>query len=178
MDMWLSHLARDNCIQQLELVFSRQGTKYLLPSSIFSFQNLINLKLKRVKIILPSSFVGFQRLTTLTIHCIKFDDGGYKKLEELIHFCPLLKHLNVVLSFKDNSTLLELNTPNLQSLKFKGPLKSLSFKDTPLINNARLIHSGRYSLSYYNLANIFGGLSNVVHLQFDRCLSPVTYLYI
>lgn len=169
--IWLDHLDGAH-VQQLKLVMHRD---YLIPSSVFSFQNMVTLKLNMAKIVLPSSFAGFQSLTTLILRYVKFDDGrGYTKLQELIHLCPLLKHLKLTVCFDDPTiSVFELNAPNLHSFEFYGPFAYLRIKDTPLITNASL---SRRDMVPYNLTNFLHGLSNVVQLNLSGYYPSVNCL--
>lgn len=165
LDMWLDYLLRGHRIRHLEHSFYQ--VEYLIPSSIFSFDNLTTLDLKCCRILLPSSFVGFKNLTFLSLKKITYDDET--TFQRFIRLCPLLKHVN--LDLDDQTIILELNAPSLQSLKFSSSFVQLRFKDGMLIANASLYHLGYES---YDLINFLGNLSNVTHLQLSDFFSPVT----
>ncbi|KMZ56357.1 hypothetical protein ZOSMA_96G00310 [Zostera marina] len=153
-NIWLDHLDGAH-LNHLELAMHKDSS---IPLSVFSFEKMVTMNLKGY-ILFPTSFARFQVLTTLSFCFDKYEIGGYKKLEELIHLCPLLKHLKIGVPLSDwvpKISILKLNAPNLHTLIFFDRNGSLQIMNAPLIT---------YATVYLRDLKHLLGLLNVVHLR-------------
>ncbi|GAV86673.1 LOW QUALITY PROTEIN: FBD domain-containing protein, partial [Cephalotus follicularis] len=107
-----------------------------LPSSLFSCLKLKHLSLASSIFTPPppATFTGFCGLISLKLENVTI---GADFFHNLISKSPLLEELN--LQYCINIDILEIGAPNLKSLYFEGPLKSIGLKNTPLLSTVMIV---------------------------------------
>ncbi|CAA2958251.1 F-box FBD LRR-repeat At1g13570-like [Olea europaea subsp. europaea] len=133
-DQWIDHLPNNN-IQDFTLHISR-GDKYVLPSRLFAFQQLRNLKLYKCAFNPPPGFKGFSKLVNLDLQNVELDPVTFAKFVAL---CPNLESLRLMdcTGFE----CLEINASKLKFLEFHGVFKSVSFKNCSSLAEVKLSFS-------------------------------------
>ncbi|XP_071695477.1 F-box/FBD/LRR-repeat protein At1g13570-like [Rutidosis leptorrhynchoides] len=116
LDLIISHLSRRNTVKIFSLDLN-EYSKYRLPLSFFSLNQLTNLDLHKVCIHHPPTFNGFGSLTSLYLHNIKISP---KTLVHLVSNCPVLKSLTLFID-EDNT----LGNGNDVSSSFSDLIKCL-----------------------------------------------------
>ncbi|VFQ78054.1 unnamed protein product [Cuscuta campestris] len=119
-------LSKRSDIEKLRLILGSDEHK--LPSSFFRFQKVKHVKLYSCSIHPPSGFTGFSQLVTLTMWGVAI---GSEQLEGLVACCPLLE--NLTLHVSDTYEALEVQAPKLKRFRFQSRIKSVSFKNSPLL---------------------------------------------
>ncbi|CAK9157356.1 unnamed protein product [Ilex paraguariensis] len=110
----------------------RESEPYKLPAAFFSCIQMKYLDLHFCVFKPSPSFKGFSRLTSLKFCEVNV---GREIIESLISNCPLLEQftLKLTLEISDSINYLEINAPNLKFFFFQGILKSIWFKNAPLL---------------------------------------------
>ncbi|KAF9668634.1 hypothetical protein SADUNF_Sadunf14G0024100 [Salix dunnii] len=133
-DRWILHLSRGSTEEFILLIW--RGQRYKLPSCLFSFGNLIHLKLFNCLLKPPLAFKGFRNLKNLDIQYVTL---AQEVFENLISSCPLLERLTLI-NF-DGFTHLKINAPNLQLFDVGGVFDDVSFENNSLLT---LVSIGLY----------------------------------
>lgn len=123
---WILMLLKKN-IQKFTLRLD-VNSYYEFPCQLFSFLQLKHLNLCCCVFKPPPAFKGFSRLVDLKLCSVSI---APKMFEQFISNCPLLERLS--LSYCTKFDFLIINAPNLKHFFFCGTLKSVSFKNTPLL---------------------------------------------
>ncbi|KAF7123844.1 hypothetical protein RHSIM_Rhsim12G0068200 [Rhododendron simsii] len=123
---WILMLLKKN-IQKFTLRLD-VNLYYEFPCQLFSFLQLKHLNLCYCIFKPPPAFKGFSRLVDLKLCSVRI---APKMFEQFISNCPLLERLS--LSYCTKFDFLIINAPNLKHFFFCGTLKSVSFKNTPLL---------------------------------------------
>ncbi|CAI9775641.1 unnamed protein product [Fraxinus pennsylvanica] len=125
-DQWIDLLPNDN-IQDFTLHISR-GDNHRLPSQLFDFHQLRNLKLYKCAFDPPSTFKGFNKLVNLDLQNVVFAPETFGNL---VSCCPSLERLRLM----ECSSLdcIEIDAPKLKYFEFHGVFRSISFKHSPLL---------------------------------------------
>lgn len=169
-DRWILHLSR-NSIKVL--ILEQYGAaQYMVPSCLFSCQDIITLELCSCLLELPSTFKGFRGLKSLCFEVVTLAQDVFEKL---IVCCPLLERLTLMRC--DSFSHLKIDAPNLQFLDVRG-----SFKDVNLVNTSNLVdvsigledfefyvEQTRVSDSSSNLVKFLSYLPNVQRLDINSC---------
>ncbi|XP_058193518.1 F-box/FBD/LRR-repeat protein At1g13570-like isoform X1 [Rhododendron vialii] len=123
---WILMLLKKN-IQKFTLRLD-VNSHYEFPCQLFSFLQLKRLNLCYCVFKPPPTFKGFSRLVDLKLCSVSI---APKMFEQFISNCSLLEQLR--LSYCTKFDFLIINAPNLKHFFFCGTLKSVSFKNTPLL---------------------------------------------
>ncbi|XP_010273606.1 PREDICTED: F-box/FBD/LRR-repeat protein At1g13570-like [Nelumbo nucifera] len=139
-DQWIVFLSR-NGIKEfvLEMWYCRdQEQQFVVPSSLFTCQNLRMLKLRNCVFIPPPTFKSFPCLRTLWLQCVTCTDDI---MRSLITSCTLLEKLFI----KDIHGLssLQVYGPNLKYLNVWGEFIEIFIQHSPLLVDAK------FSLFYH-----------------------------
>ncbi|XP_073046021.1 F-box/FBD/LRR-repeat protein At1g13570-like isoform X2 [Primulina eburnea] len=163
-DKWILFLSRGSVKEFILEIW--KGHRYKLPSSIYTFQNLVHLELFNCLLLPPFSFIGFKSLKSLDLQHITMDQSAF---EYMISSCPLLERLTLM-NF-DGFALLNIHAPNLLFFDIGGVFEDVSFQDT---SQLAVISIGLYvnTESDQNLA--FGSTGNLIN--FFACLSRIQRL--
>ncbi|KAK4426222.1 F-box/LRR-repeat protein 25 [Sesamum alatum] len=176
-DNWL-HFLSNHLIEELVLDFSTVSIFPRISYHLFTFDHLTRLELIEVEVKLPSTFKGFGRLVQLDLFLVNFVAG---ELSKFISKCPMLEDLYIYYECKRVD--LEIDAPNLKSLRLTGNFSSVSFKTAcPLLvkmyldsdfgilrdpeifqdfsTNEPLLYNG-------NVVKILGQLSSITELEFS-----------
>ncbi|XP_062024470.1 F-box/FBD/LRR-repeat protein At1g13570-like isoform X1 [Rosa rugosa] len=122
-DRWIVHLSRHS-IKEFKLEL-HEGQCYNIPSCLFSWQDMIHLKLKNCFLKPLPTFKGFRSLKRLDIVRVTL---AQDVLEYLIVCCPLLKTLTFIDC--DGFTRLKIDAPKLQFLGFRGRFDDVILENT------------------------------------------------
>ncbi|XP_022871921.1 F-box/FBD/LRR-repeat protein At1g13570-like [Olea europaea var. sylvestris] len=125
-DRWIDLLPNDN-IQDFTLHISR-GDNHRLPSQLFAFHQLRNLKLYKCAFDPPSTFRGFNKLVNLDLQDVVFAPETFGNF---VSCCTSLERLRLM----ECSSLdcIEIDAPKLKFFEFHGVFRSISFKHSPLL---------------------------------------------
>ncbi|KAH7833657.1 hypothetical protein Vadar_008492 [Vaccinium darrowii] len=128
-DNWILMLLKKN-IQDFTLRpnMRQQASRHELPCHLFSFLQLKHLALINCVFKPLPIFKGFSRLVDLRLVDVIL---APEMLGQFISNCPLLERLR--LFHCTQFDFLVINAPNLKEFIFVGTLKSISFKNTPLL---------------------------------------------
>ncbi|KAF6164161.1 hypothetical protein GIB67_010131 [Kingdonia uniflora] len=127
MDRWIFVLSRYK-IKEF-ILENLQDDKYILPSQLFSWKDLLSLTLGSCTVVLPPMFKGFLNLRTLDLQSLTITDDAF---DSLIHSCPLLETLRLA---DFDCSCLRINDPNLRSFSFDcGKFDDINFIDTLLLS--------------------------------------------
>ncbi|XP_058115018.1 F-box/FBD/LRR-repeat protein At1g13570-like isoform X2 [Magnolia sinica] len=143
------------------------GEQYKVPSCLFHYKNLIQLKLSRCIFKPPSKFEGFPSLKILHLQNVTIDNS----FEDLISKFPFLVALT--LREFDGLTRLKIRGPKLLFFDISGKLKYLCFENIPLVATARIqmTSSNNYKKSKEsNLIKVLGWLHGVKRLSLEGFL--------
>ncbi|XP_073285259.1 F-box/FBD/LRR-repeat protein At1g13570-like [Primulina huaijiensis] len=163
-DKWILFLSRGSVKEFILEIW--KGHRYKLPSSIYTFQNLVHLELFNCLLLPPFSFIGFKSLKSLDLQHITMDQSAF---EYMISSCPLLERLTLM-NF-DGFALLNIHAPNLLFFDIGGIFEDVSFQDT---SQLAVVSIGLYvnTESDRNLA--FGSTGNLIN--FFACLPRIQRL--
>ncbi|XP_059315424.1 F-box/FBD/LRR-repeat protein At1g13570-like [Lycium ferocissimum] len=125
----LMYFLSKNDIQDLVLYLPNENPySYKLPSSFFTCLRMRHLALANCLLHPPPDFNGFDRLVSLELYEVTITS---KSLESLVNRSPLLERLGLRgLYIQDH---IQVNAANLSCFKFTGSIKSISFKNVPLL---------------------------------------------
>ncbi|CAI9759519.1 unnamed protein product [Fraxinus pennsylvanica] len=163
-DHWVD-LMQNNTIQDFTLHISR-GDNHKLPCRIFTFHQLRKLKLYKCVFNPPSGFKGFHKLLNLDLQNV---DLEHETFASFISACPMLERLRLIdcTSFD----CLEIDAPKLKFLEFHGVFRSISFKNSPLLEGVFISFSSmefktgnRFSSNLINSLSCLPSLEKL-HLQ-------------
>ncbi|KAL5704912.1 hypothetical protein ACHQM5_023272 [Ranunculus cassubicifolius] len=166
-DQWLHLLAR-KLVKGLTLEFPSGRCK--LSSTLFSCQNLRQLKLQRCMLNMPSYGKGFCKLVDLHLRKVTFTN---ETIASLILNCPLTR---LVLLACDGFSRLNINAPDLQIFALHGPCESINFGNAPKLAVAEIkmlpstgqVHVPRHNGRRLNFEDVLGGLVNVEDLDVNN----------
>ncbi|XP_073026286.1 F-box/FBD/LRR-repeat protein At1g13570-like isoform X1 [Primulina eburnea] len=133
-DQWIHRLPK-NTLQDLTLHVSR-GENHKLPSDIYTFQNLRNLKLYNCAFNPPSGFKGFSKLENLDLQNVVLVPETFGKF---FASCPAVERLRLV--HCTSFDCLEIVGPKLKYLQFHGLFRSISFEKCPLLKDVKISFS-------------------------------------
>ncbi|XP_059635116.1 F-box/FBD/LRR-repeat protein At1g13570-like [Cornus florida] len=122
-DRWILYLSRLS-VKEFILEIWR-GHRYKLPSSVYSFRDLIHLEVFNCLLKPPSTFEGFRSLKNLDLQHVTMDQDVF---EYLISNCPLLERLTLM-NF-DDFTHLKIRAPNLRFFDIGGVFEEINFMNT------------------------------------------------
>ncbi|PIA52474.1 hypothetical protein AQUCO_01000390v1 [Aquilegia coerulea] len=110
------------------------GEHYDLRPSIFSCQQLKNLKIRLCIVRPPDSFCGFQNLRSLSIEECRIHENAFKSL---ITSCPHLERLEII-----NLKIMEviIDVPTLKYFHVQGLFRNVNFPNAKSLTSL-LIHS-------------------------------------
>ena len=116
-DDWLVALSRCS-VESIHMSGQLSSDYFNLHSSIFSFADLVSLRLQRSNIpSLPIGFAGFPALQKLDLNSVDFPANGENQLEAIIRRSPLLHTLDMFDVFiPDDYPDSLIEAPNLRSL--------------------------------------------------------------
>ncbi|CAL5396312.1 unnamed protein product [Camellia sinensis] len=123
----------DNIIQEFTLHI-RKGARYKLPSSLFSCLQLKHLNLRYCMFKPPPEFEGFSSLLRLELCDVVITTDIFSSL---ISNCPLLEELT--LEGCSSLDCLEIDARNLMFLRCKSHVRSVCFKNTPLLAKVSIL---------------------------------------
>ncbi|KAL3844370.1 hypothetical protein ACJIZ3_001773 [Penstemon smallii] len=133
-DQWV-HLLPNHTLQDLTLHVSR-GEDHKLTSHLFTFQHLRNLRLYNCVFDPPLGFKGFSKVVSLDFQNCTLVPETFVKF---IASCPEVENLRLI--HCTNFDCLEITGPKLKSFDFQGMLKSISFKNCPVLSDVKLYFS-------------------------------------
>ncbi|CAI0465506.1 unnamed protein product [Linum tenue] len=160
-DRWILHLSWRPVNEFILEIW--KGTRYKIPSCLFSYQNLIHLELFNCLLRPPSSFKGFRNLKSLDLQHVTLAQDAF---ENLITNCPLLERLTLM-NF-DGFSHLKISAPNLQFFDIGGAFDDVSFEHTFQLT---LVSIGLYdrnvalSGSSSKLLSFFANLPHIRRLE-------------
>ncbi|KAL9242405.1 hypothetical protein vseg_016401 [Gypsophila vaccaria] len=128
------------------------------PSCLFSCMSLTHLTLHCGSLSLPSSFGGFPCLISLKLYTCEDDN---KKLGRLIHNCPQLESLDLILS--EGINCLTINSPKLQRLVLNGAYNLVCLEET-----ARLLKTFVVDSEGGDMAHILSRMPNLEMLMLSN----------
>lgn len=158
-DRWIVHLSR-NSVKEFILLNGQDDDPYLMPSCMFSCQDLIHLKLRNCMLGPPSTFKGFKSLRSLAIEDVSLSQDV---LESMISSSQLeslsLKNCN---GFRH----LKIDAPNLQSLLFFGVLEEIEILNTlNLVEGYICLQDVIQSRGRRRSSNVLKFFANMPHIQ-------------
>ncbi|KAF5198430.1 F-box/FBD/LRR-repeat protein [Thalictrum thalictroides] len=124
-DRWIHLLAR-KLVEEVVLGFS--GSRYTVPSTLFSCQYLRQLKLHHCILKSSSRMNGFNSLVDLYLHGVTFT---YETIRNLISNSKQLQNLTLI--HCDGFDHLSISAPNLRIFNFNGPCWEIFFNCPKLI---------------------------------------------
>ncbi|VFQ85472.1 unnamed protein product [Cuscuta campestris] len=170
-DKILFMLSKRNDIEKLTLNIG--SDQYKLHSLFFRFQKVKHVKLYSCSIHPPSGFIGFTQLLTLTMWGVAI---GSEQLVGLVARCPLLEKLKLKISHAYET--LEIQAPKLKRFIFQSRIKSVSFKNSLLLEEFVIAHYSpphdteqeeSPSLEKYIFFELISSLPQLRRLCFDSC---------
>ncbi|GMP58376.1 hypothetical protein CsSME_00022065 [Camellia sinensis var. sinensis] len=123
----------DNIIQEFTLHI-RKGARYKLPSSLFSCLQLKHLNLCYCMFKPPPEFEGFSSLLRLELCDVVITTDIFSSS---ISNCPLLEELT--LEGCSSLDCLEIDARNLMFLRCKSHVRSVCFKNAPLLAKVSIL---------------------------------------
>ncbi|KAK9706097.1 hypothetical protein RND81_07G104100 [Saponaria officinalis] len=127
------------------------------PSCLFSCVSLTHLTLYCGSLSLPSTFRGFPCLISLKLSTCEDDD---EKLESLIHDCPQLESLDLILS--ETINCLNIHVSKLQHLVLSGLYNTVSLEETENIKTLALDIQGG------DMVDLLSSMPNIENFQLSN----------
>ncbi|CAH9147547.1 unnamed protein product [Cuscuta epithymum] len=165
MDSLMFFLAKSD-VEDLTLEFEPGHNK--LPSTFFKCQRLKAISLLSCLVHPPSDFIGFSQLLTILMLDVAI---GSEQLQSFVACCPLLKSLHLRISSVYEA--LEIQASKLENFEFHSKLKSVSFKNTPLLKEVVIINHSDIEVEEKNALH---GKSNLI--EFFRSIPSLSVLHI
>ncbi|XP_043693908.1 F-box/FBD/LRR-repeat protein At1g13570-like isoform X2 [Telopea speciosissima] len=159
-ESWILYLS-SNSLTKFELQVSK-SERHIVPPRLFSFRQLIHLKLVGCVIVPPVSFKGFSCLTSLVFQKVTLSDPTLKCL---VSTCPQLERLTLI--DIDGPILIELSNPKLKYLHIYGEFIAMCLKDLRLLDYARFYATTVARPDQRrtcNISNILGSLLGIQKL--------------
>ncbi|KAL2490090.1 F-box/FBD/LRR-repeat protein [Forsythia ovata] len=163
-DQWIDLLPNDN-IQDFTLHISR-GDNHKLPSRLFAFHQLRDLKLYKCAFDPPPTFKGLNKLVNLDLQNVVFAPETFVNF---ISSCPSLERLRLMEC--SSVDCLQIDAPKLKFLEFHGVFRSISFKNSPLLaevlisfSSMDFVKENRFSLDLIKSLSCLPALEEL-HLQ-------------
>ncbi|CAI9777810.1 unnamed protein product [Fraxinus pennsylvanica] len=161
-DRWILFLSRGFVKEFILEIW--KGHRYKLPSSMYSFQKLINLKLFNCLLKPPSTFNGFKSLKSLDLQLITMDQGAF---EVMVSGCRFLERLTLM-NF-DGFTHLKIHAPNLLFFDVGGVFEEVGFQDTinlAIVSISLVANTGSdQNVAFGSTGNLINFFANLPRIQ-------------
>ncbi|KAK9276492.1 hypothetical protein L1049_006026 [Liquidambar formosana] len=125
-NQWILFLSNNDILDFTLQIWTDEPHK--LPSHFYSFLQLRYLELWSCVFKPPPTFKGFSRLVSLDLNSVVLEAELFGSF---ISSCPLLEQLKLLTCTEFEC--LEIDAPNLKLLWFFGTLKTICFKNIPLL---------------------------------------------
>ncbi|KAG9440867.1 hypothetical protein H6P81_021032 [Aristolochia fimbriata] len=167
-DKWILFLSRQG-VNNLFLGFEEaKEYPYIVPSCLFSCEQLKELSLSCCELRTPLQFNGFCRLKALDLKDTRFTK---ETVESLISSCPLLEELSIRFDYRLEH--IKLHAPKLKIFYLSGVFDDLSLVGATCLVHACIVLHGQSDLvdavrrrfkQTNNLDKFFGSLVNLAKL--------------
>ncbi|XP_057524708.1 F-box/FBD/LRR-repeat protein At2g04230-like isoform X1 [Amaranthus tricolor] len=147
---WFQCLAQKNIEDLLIINYSRE--RFILPSYLFSFQNLVGLALSNCSLQIPPSFIRYNLVLRISLTDVTISETD---LDYLISACPLLEKLN--LFNIQQLQHLRIRAPRVISLKVDSRFESFTIAAPSLIE---IVISDSFRGTWVGLFPNWSNLSN------------------
>ncbi|VFQ78058.1 unnamed protein product [Cuscuta campestris] len=127
-------------VEDLKLHIWSGSLLYRLPSAFFSCHKLKHVSLCSCLAHPPLGFAGFSQLLSIVMIDVSIDP---EHLGNLVASCPLLELLKLKV-FPAHESVLDIHAPKLKHFHILSRIKSVCFKNTPLLEQVSFLDREKY----------------------------------